>query len=71
MGKKPSNNKNIRVTVNDIMVHVSTVLESMKKGTLYNNKTYFEFKLTIYSCQKYKAYAKRYPMLSNKQITFE
>ena len=50
MGKKTSNNKNIRVTVNDIMVHVSTVLESMNKGTSYNNKTYFEFKLTIYSC---------------------
>jgi hypothetical protein len=33
--------------VNDILVHVGTVLENMKKGTSYNNKTYFEFKLPI------------------------
>ena len=41
--------ENIRVKVNDIMVHVGTVLENMKKGTSYNNKTYFEFKLAIYN----------------------
>jgi hypothetical protein len=35
------------VIVNDILVHVGTVLENMKKGTSYNNKTYFEFKLPI------------------------
>jgi hypothetical protein len=50
VGKKHSNIKNIWVIVIDILVHVSTVLENMKKGTSYNNKTYFEFKLTIYSC---------------------
>ena len=33
--------------MNDILVHVGTVLENMKKGTSYNNKTYFEFKLPI------------------------
>ena len=33
--------------MNDILVHVGTVLENMKKDTSYNNKTYFEFKLPI------------------------
>ena len=33
--------------MNNILVHVGTVLENMKKGTSYNNKTYFEFKLPI------------------------
>ena len=49
IGKQNSNIKNIRVKVNDIMVHVGTVLENMKKGTSYNNKTYIKFKLTIYN----------------------
>jgi hypothetical protein len=39
--------KNTWVIVNDILVHVGTVLENMEKGTSYNNKTYFEFKLPI------------------------
>ena len=47
VGGKNSNIENIRVKVNDIMVHVGTVLENMKKDTSYNNKTYFEFKLAI------------------------
>jgi hypothetical protein len=60
------------VIVNDILVHVDTVLENMKKkAKSYNNKTYIKFKLTIYDLIYQTVRNIGHPKIEKKQVTLK